>query len=523
MVSPLALPSLLPKMTHFAQVAKPKMGEKDDFKAAAAHIKPLTFENWKTWKIMIQLILDEHDLLNFTLETPVGSAIPPLATASEEIREKFNRRSRKATRSILIQSFAEQYREAAMQFTSTNEHKEDEEMHQYIGQVDQAAREVEDLAMTDEEAKTFMLISCVGPGFDSLKQIIDQWDDTQFTWKNVCAALLTEDHRRKFDAVATLTEHTEAQAFLAFKKSQKSKEKKTAINIPSSKSTDLVGTVPKQDLSEITCFRCQEKGHYSNKCQNAAVPRGNKTRGGAVRGRGSDKAEAYYCKRVKDISNVVACTTDYGIEENAKIRVPVTPGTTLFKPKEGHAVEDFPFRLLVSPLMFLALRSRPDILFSVIHLSQFNTAHNGSHIKALLQILKPMKPGRRSEIEIETRNANRLVKIDSQLPMISEQLAKDYGIEENAKIRVPVTPGTTLFKPKEGHAVEDFPFRLLVSPLMFLALRRVDFRDSEDMEWNSMRGILTINKVFKQYHAVNVIRETRQIPLTPNDAIQKSI
>uniref|UniRef100_T1IGT8 Uncharacterized protein n=1 Tax=Strigamia maritima TaxID=126957 RepID=T1IGT8_STRMM len=54
---------------------------------------------------------------------------------------------------------------------------------------------------------------------------------------------------------------------------------------------------------------CQEKGHYSNKCQNAAVPRGNKTRGGAVRGRGRDKAEAYYCKRVKDISNVVACTT----------------------------------------------------------------------------------------------------------------------------------------------------------------------------------------------------------------------
>uniref|UniRef100_T1JIT4 Uncharacterized protein n=1 Tax=Strigamia maritima TaxID=126957 RepID=T1JIT4_STRMM len=162
-------------------------------------------------------------------------------------------------------------------------------MHQYIGRVDQAAREVEALTMTDEEAKTFMLISRVGPGFDSLKQIIDQWDDTQFTCKNVCAALLTEDHRRKFDAAATLTEHTEAQAFLAFKKSQKSKEKKTAINIPSSK--------------------CQEKGHYSNKCQNAAVPRGNKTRGGAVRGRGCDKAEAYYCKRVRDIQNVVACMT----------------------------------------------------------------------------------------------------------------------------------------------------------------------------------------------------------------------
>uniref|UniRef100_T1IQZ5 CCHC-type domain-containing protein n=1 Tax=Strigamia maritima TaxID=126957 RepID=T1IQZ5_STRMM len=139
-------------------------------------------------------------------------------------------------------------------------------MHQYIGRVDQAAREVEALAMTDEEAKTFMLISRVGSGFDSLKQIIDQWDDTQFTWKNLCAALLTEDHRRKFDAAAMLTEHTEAQAFLAFKKNQKSKEKKTAINIPSSKSTDLVGAVPKRDLSEITCFRCQEKGHYSNKC-----------------------------------------------------------------------------------------------------------------------------------------------------------------------------------------------------------------------------------------------------------------
>uniref|UniRef100_T1ILY0 RNase H type-1 domain-containing protein n=1 Tax=Strigamia maritima TaxID=126957 RepID=T1ILY0_STRMM len=68
---------------------------------------------------------------------------------------------------------------------------------------------------------------------------------------------------------------------------------------------------------------------------------------------------------------------DYGIEENAKIRVPVTPGTTLFS-----------FCLLVGSIMFLALRSRPDILFSVIYLSQFNTAHNGSHIKALLQVLQ---------------------------------------------------------------------------------------------------------------------------------------
>uniref|UniRef100_T1IHU2 MBD domain-containing protein n=1 Tax=Strigamia maritima TaxID=126957 RepID=T1IHU2_STRMM len=75
----------------------------------------------------------------------------------------------------------------------------------------------------------------------------------------------------------------------------------------------------------------------------------------------------------------------FNIVKNEIVKVPVTVGTTLVKCKEGESVEDFPYRSLIGSLMFLAFRSRPDILYAVTYLSQFNVLHSGAHVKCLKQ------------------------------------------------------------------------------------------------------------------------------------------
>uniref|UniRef100_T1IS24 Reverse transcriptase Ty1/copia-type domain-containing protein n=1 Tax=Strigamia maritima TaxID=126957 RepID=T1IS24_STRMM len=78
----------------------------------------------------------------------------------------------------------------------------------------------------------------------------------------------------------------------------------------------------------------------------------------------------------------------FNIVKNEIVKVPVTVGTTLVRCKEGESVEDFPYRSLIGSLMFLASRSRPDILYAVTYLSQFNVLHSGAHVKCLKQVLQ---------------------------------------------------------------------------------------------------------------------------------------
>uniref|UniRef100_T1IX58 Reverse transcriptase Ty1/copia-type domain-containing protein n=1 Tax=Strigamia maritima TaxID=126957 RepID=T1IX58_STRMM len=78
----------------------------------------------------------------------------------------------------------------------------------------------------------------------------------------------------------------------------------------------------------------------------------------------------------------------FNIVKNEIVKVPVTVGTTLVKCKEGESVEDFPYRSLIGSLMFLASRSRPDILYAVTYLSQLNVLHSGAHVKCLKQVLQ---------------------------------------------------------------------------------------------------------------------------------------
>ena len=80
---------------------------------------------------------------------------------------------------------------------------------------------------------------------------------------------------------------------------------------------------------------------------------------------------------------------EYGISPNSLVKVPVHVGQVISKPKSEEEEEtNFPYRSLVGSLLFLASRSRPDLLFPVILLSQYNTGHSLTHVKCLLQVLQ---------------------------------------------------------------------------------------------------------------------------------------
>ena len=80
---------------------------------------------------------------------------------------------------------------------------------------------------------------------------------------------------------------------------------------------------------------------------------------------------------------------EFGISPNKLVKVPLPVGTVLQKPAEAEEqLSNFPYRSLVGSLLFLATRTRPDLLFPVILLSQFNTCFTGVHEKCLLQVLQ---------------------------------------------------------------------------------------------------------------------------------------
>uniref|UniRef100_T1IRC0 Reverse transcriptase Ty1/copia-type domain-containing protein n=1 Tax=Strigamia maritima TaxID=126957 RepID=T1IRC0_STRMM len=77
----------------------------------------------------------------------------------------------------------------------------------------------------------------------------------------------------------------------------------------------------------------------------------------------------------------------YKLVPNSLVKVPATVGTTLTRDLNV-LPNEFSYRSLIGSLSFLASRMRPDILYSVIVLSQYNGAHTTKHVKALMQVLQ---------------------------------------------------------------------------------------------------------------------------------------
>ena len=112
---------------------------------------------------------------------------------------------------------------------------------------------------------------------------------------------------------------------------------------------------------------------------------------------------------VHQVDYVESLGLEYGVTANALVKVPVHVGKTFEKPKTPEEEEiDFPYRSLVGSLLFLASRTRPDILFPVILLSQYNTGHSLDHVKALLQILQYVVNTKHQAIKLSTSSDENL-------------------------------------------------------------------------------------------------------------------
>jgi len=93
--------------------------------------------------------------------------------------------------------------------------------------------------------------------------------------------------------------------------------------------------------------------------------------------------------RLNQTGYIANLAKDFGITPNKLVKVPLNVGTVLQKPAEAvEILSNFPYRSLVGSLLFLATRTRPDLLFPVILLSQYNTCFSGVHEKCLLQVLQ---------------------------------------------------------------------------------------------------------------------------------------
>lgn len=80
---------------------------------------------------------------------------------------------------------------------------------------------------------------------------------------------------------------------------------------------------------------------------------------------------------------------EYDVIRDNMIKVPVHVGSLVESPRIGEELDlNFPYRSLVGSLLFLASRTRPDILFPVILLSQYNEQHTATHVGMLMQVLR---------------------------------------------------------------------------------------------------------------------------------------
>uniref|UniRef100_T1IK12 CCHC-type domain-containing protein n=1 Tax=Strigamia maritima TaxID=126957 RepID=T1IK12_STRMM len=138
--------------------------------------------------------------------------------------------------------------------------------------------DVEKLAMTWENMRTYILIARCGKGYENLRQIINQWSDTDFNWTKVSQALMSEENHRRF-ASGTSTESKESTDSKAYttgqwnkshrEKSPGSRGGKSSANSQRSSS----GPETKDRKNTLTCFNCQGQGHFARDCPSPRKPR----------------------------------------------------------------------------------------------------------------------------------------------------------------------------------------------------------------------------------------------------------
>jgi len=97
--------------------------------------------------------------------------------------------------------------------------------------------------------------------------------------------------------------------------------------------------------------------------------------------------------------------TAHNMQECRPAKIPMQPGLhlPLLKTTEEGA-ENYPYSSLVGDLIYLAISTRPDILYAASYLSRFNKAHGKQHWEAALQVLRYLNATRTMSIVFHRTN-----------------------------------------------------------------------------------------------------------------------
>lgn len=99
----------------------------------------------------------------------------------------------------------------------------------------------------------------------------------------------------------------------------------------------------------------------------------------------------------------------YNIDLTVKVFTPLDVGLNFSNSELDESCDDLPFRELLGSLLFLANRTRPDILFPVIFAAQFSAKPNIDHYNLLIRILKYVGHTRNYAINLSKANSAELV------------------------------------------------------------------------------------------------------------------
>uniref|UniRef100_T1JLP7 CCHC-type domain-containing protein n=1 Tax=Strigamia maritima TaxID=126957 RepID=T1JLP7_STRMM len=153
---------------------------------------------------------------------------------------------------------------------------ENEELDSFMARLDKAEDDMvaaNDKLKPEDHIKAYLMISRIGKEFEHQIQSIYQWKKKDFTYDNICTALLAESNQRRL--VETSEKNLEAAT--AYASSLKGQSVKSEVN--SANSTD------KAYLRSIVCLSCGTNGHFARDCAKPKDHRGGKQPRSRSRGR----------------------------------------------------------------------------------------------------------------------------------------------------------------------------------------------------------------------------------------------